>query len=67
MTKRPRSKQRKIQRRLKRINQRESDRLGASAVVNTRYFKQRQTFGSASSVRQISPEEYKGMISEQMG
>ena len=43
---------------LKKITNREEDRLGSSGVVNTRHFQQRQTFGSASEVRHINPEEY---------
>ena len=42
---------------LKKITDREQDRLGSSGIVNTRHFQQRQTFGSASEVRQINPEE----------
>ncbi len=42
---------------LKKITDHEQDRLGSSGVVNTRHFQQRQTFGSASEVRQINPNE----------
>ena len=67
MTRKSRSKQNKIQKRLKQINQRERERLGASAVVNTRSFRGRQKFGPASGVVHISPEEYREMSGEQMG
>ena len=42
---------------LKRIADREEDRLGSSSVVYTNAFSARQTFGSASEVRQINPKE----------
>ena len=45
------------QKTLKKIKEREQDRLGSSGVVNTRHFQQRQTFGSASEVTHINPEE----------
>ena len=54
MHKKPKNRQRKT---LKKITDREQDRLGSLGVVNTRSFSQRQTFGSASDVRQINPKE----------
>ena len=54
MHKKPKNRQRKT---LKKITDREQDRLGSSGVVNTRSFSQRQTFGSASGVTQINPKD----------
>jgi hypothetical protein len=53
---------------LKKITNREEDRLGSSCVVNTRHFKQRQTFGPASGVihinpKELSPEELQRLVS----
>lgn len=53
---------------LKKITNREEDRLGSSGVVNTRHFKQRQTFGPASGVihinpKELSPEELQRLVS----
>jgi hypothetical protein len=45
------------QKTLKKIREREEDRLGSSSVVYTNAFSARQTFGSASEVRQINPKE----------
>ena len=42
---------------LKKITDREQDRLGSSGVVNTRSFSQRQTFDAASEVTHINPED----------
>ena len=42
---------------LKKITDREQDRLGSSGIVNTRSFSQRQTFGAASEVTHINPED----------
>ena len=53
---------------LKKIGDREQDRLGSSGVVNTRSISQRQTFGSPSEVthinpKNISPEELQRLVS----
>ena len=45
------------QKTLKKITDREQDRLGSSGVVNTRHFQRRQTFGSASEVTHINPKD----------
>jgi hypothetical protein len=45
------------QKTLKKIADREDDRLGSSGVVYTNAFSARQTFGSASEVRQINPKD----------
>ena len=58
------TKKQKIKKTLKKITDRERDRLGSSGVVNTKHFAQRQTFGAASSVRHISPEEYQRLVSQ---
>ena len=42
---------------LKKITDREQDRLGSSGIVNTRSFSQRQTFGAASGVTHINPKD----------
>ena len=54
MSRNSRKRQRKT---LKKIREREEDRLGSSNVVYTRSFSGRQKFGSASAVRRINPEE----------
>ena len=41
---------------------RERERLGSSCIVNTRSFRGQQSFGAASPVRHISPEEYQQCI-----
>ena len=43
---------------MNKINEKERNRLGSYGIVNTRNFKGRQSFGAASEVRHISPEEY---------
>ena len=53
---------------LKKITDREQDRLGSSGIVNTRSFSQRQTFGAASEVihinpKELSPEELQRLVS----
>jgi len=58
MSKKPKTKQENMKKMLKKIGDRERNRLGSSCVVNTRHFHQRQKFGPASEVRHISPEEY---------
>ena len=45
------------QKTLKKIKDREQDRLGSSGVVYTKAFSARQTFGPASEVRQINLNE----------
>ena len=52
------TKQQKIKSKMSKIAQREKKRLGSSGVVNTRSFWGKQSFGVASPVRHISPEEY---------
>jgi len=52
------TKKQKIKKNMKRITNRETNRLGSSCVVNTRHFHQKQSFGAASPVRHINPEEY---------
>ena len=52
------TKNQKMKKNLKKIANRERERLGSSGVVNTSHFRQRQKFGPASSVRHISPEKY---------
>jgi len=54
MSKKPKDRKQKT---LKKIREREEDRLGSSSVVYTNAFSARQTFGSASEVRQINPKE----------
>jgi hypothetical protein len=54
MSKKPKDRKQKT---LKKIREREEDRLGSSSVVYTNAFSARQTFGSASEVRQINPNE----------
>jgi len=61
MSKKSKSKKQKIDKRLREIEESEKKRLGSSSVVYTRHFQQRQSFGSASEVRHISPKEYSGM------
>jgi hypothetical protein len=58
MSKRFKTKKFKTKKKLNKIDGIERDRLGSSGVVNTRHFCTRQTFGPASKVRHISPEEY---------
>ena len=65
MSKKPKNTKKKT---LKKIADREEDRLGSSGVVNTRHFKQRQTFGPASGVihinpKELSPEELQRLVS----
>jgi hypothetical protein len=40
------------------IDKAERERLGSGGVANTKHFRQRQTFGPASGVRKIDPEQY---------
>jgi len=54
------------QKKLKKIADRERDRLGSSSVVYTRAFSQRQTFGAASKVKRISPEEYQQIANREV-
>ena len=54
MSKKPKDRKQKT---LKKIREREEDRLGSSSVVYTNAFSARQTFGSASEVGQINPKE----------
>ena len=65
MSKKPKDRKQKT---LKKIADREEDRLGSSGVVNTRHFQQRQTFGPASDVihinpKELSPEELQRLVS----
>ena len=65
MSKKPKDRKQKT---LKKIREREEDRLGSSGVVNTRHFQQRQTFGPASDVihinpKELSPEELQRLVS----
>ena len=46
-----------MRKKLKKINKRESKRLGSSNVVRTRHFKNGQTFGAANKGRSFSQEE----------
>ena len=57
MSRKTKSKKTKERKRLHKINESERKRLGASSVVNTRCFKQRQKFGAASGVTQINPKD----------
>ena len=61
MSRKSKSKKQKIDKRLREIEESEKKRLGSSSVVYTRHFQQRQSFGSASEVRHISPKEYSGV------
>jgi len=55
----------KTKKKLNKINEKERNRLGSYGIVNTRNFKGRQSFGAASEVRHISPEEYLNEVSTQ--
>jgi hypothetical protein len=52
---------------LKKINDREKDRLGSSGVVNTKSFRQRQKFGPASEVKRINPDDLTPEELERLG
>ena len=52
------SKEKYLKKKLQKINTKEYERLGSSSVANTKSFLQRQSFGAASEVRQVSVEEY---------
>ncbi len=57
MSKKSKHTQKKTRKRLRKINESESKRLGASGVANTRCFRERQSFGAASGVTHINPKE----------
>ena len=61
MSRKSKSRKQKIDKRLRKIEDSERKRLGSSSVVYTQHFQQRQSFGSASEVRHISPKEYSGV------
>jgi len=46
-----------MRKKLKKINKKESKRLGSSNVVRTSHFRNRQTFGAANKGRSLSQEE----------
>ena len=46
-----------MRKKLKKINKKESKRLGSSNVVRTRHFRNGQTFGAANKGRSLSQEE----------
>ena len=52
------SKEKSLKEKLRKINQKEYERLKSSCVVNTRTYLTKQSFGAASEVRRISVEEY---------
>ncbi len=52
---------------LKKIDDREKDRLGSSRVVNTKSFRQRQKFGPASEVKRINPDDLSPEELERLG
>jgi len=54
MSKKPKDRKQKT---LKKIREREEDRLGSSSVVYTNAFSARQTFGPASGVTHINPKD----------
>ena len=55
--KKQRKKNKKQNKTLAKINQRERERLGGSGVVRTRFFKYGQTVGKANEGKTYSPEE----------
>ena len=55
------------QKTLKKIDDREKDRLGSSGVVNTKNFRQRQKFGPASEVKRINPDDLSPEELERLG
>ena len=55
------------QKTLKKIDDREKDRLGSSGVVNTKSFRQRQKFGPASEVKRINPDDLSPEELERLG
>jgi len=57
-TKKSKSPKEETQKRLDEINAKEKDFLQSQMKTNTQNFWTRQSFGAASEVRQISPEEY---------
>jgi hypothetical protein len=57
MSRKKNPKKTKMKKRLRKINDAERKRLGSSGVVNTRCFRERQTFGAGSEVRHIDPKE----------
>ena len=65
MTRKSKTKMTKTKNKLNKINETERNRLGRNAIVNTRNFKGRQSFGAASEVRHISPDEYLNEVSTQ--
>jgi hypothetical protein len=62
MSKKYKTKQQKTKSKMSKIAKRERERLGSSCIVNTRSFRGQQSFGAASPVRHISPEEYQQCI-----
>lgn len=54
----------KDRKKLKKIDKKETKRLKASGVANTKYFKTRQSFGAASEVRNVSIEEYERTLND---
>jgi hypothetical protein len=65
MTRKSKTKMTKTENKLNKINETERNRLGRNAIVNTRNFKGRQSFGAASEVRHISLEDYLNEVSTQ--
>ncbi len=65
MTRKSKTKMTKTKNKLNKINETERNRLGRNAIVNTRNFKGRQSFGAASEVRHISLEDYLNEVSTQ--
>jgi len=58
------SKRQKIGKTLKKIAERERERLGSSCVVNTRNFSGRQRFGAVSKGRRLDPSEYPNYLGD---
>ena len=56
-----------LEKTLKKIDDREKDRLGSSGVVNTKNFRQRQKFGPASEVKRINPDDLRPEELERLG
>ena len=57
-TKKSKSPKEETQKRLDEINLKEKDFLQSQMKTSTRNFWTRQSFGTASEIRHISPEEY---------